>query len=357
MFKPRKVLQLCLCIGVLLLCVSCVEDSAVTTFPSGPVTATSPVKSPSVPPMESQVDDIVGTSSEYPTESSAIGSVSYEFLPEIGDVGLEDSALLWDFVNGTIGWHTDVNPGLIKSDTYILRNLSHPEILYVDYYVCNNPGLPGNSQGISIVTLTSEELEGLNGAAQKLSSDRVIRDNDWEMYLLLQLGGSNSGSADPIEACLTYYDSAGIVPEAAKGEHDRTGKRTDCFGVSISVINGEPPDDSYPQGRAPSDNGQGYATDWLRKESYASSLLANLQIDIYDVFWDSWTLQRRYVFVNENNVIGGYVVPIDVDQFAVYSDMYADVGERLILEGGQLRYTLDEGGYQIPDMMGKLVIQ
>ena len=321
------------------------EPSESVTASEEPVT-TGEVDEPKVPGDEENPSA--------PSAPTTAGANKWVELPAIEDVTLEDSALLWDFVHGTLGWHTDIYYDTMRNDEYLLHNVKRPEVIYHDYYTIRNPGAPLTGSGIACITFEGEQLDAVLNAMSKVPEERVLRDGDWELYLLIYEGANSATIHDPIEACFTYYDSTGEMAEAHTGLIDRNGARYDCFGgVSISYFAAQPMPlfDYHLTWYA---QGGGFPADWLRKEPWRSNLLRDQQIDVSDAFWDDWVYQAQYIVTDKDfGRISGYVIPIRRGLFEIHIDEYSSGDSVLTLTSEQLFHALESDGLEIINMMDK----
>ncbi len=359
----KKILSALLAIFLLFCVASCSktandpEDTKVPVSSGGGDTAKDFVQTDKAEPQGGiNVPDIPPQSTQEQQEPSVQlanpeGANRWEKLPDVSDCELSDSLMLWDFLNGTLGWHVDTHQDEFFSDCYLVCNRKNPDAVYYDRYTYVEPALPMFGTGIVEVYLTAEELDAVHAAMNKVPDERVIQDGDWTLYLLIHDGGYGQDVHDPMEACITYYDSTGQIKEAHEGLVSTNGQKMDCFGgVPSSRFDSEPTVEHTLQD-TPYHTGEGVASEWIRKQPWADAMLKQ-GIDATDIFWDSWTYAKQYpVYAIDGDEFQGYVIPVGTKKFSIEIADYLSGVDELTLSSEELYMMLDADGLYIPDMM------
>ncbi len=231
-------------------------------------------------------------------------------LPSIEEVALEDSPLMWDFLHGCLGWHMDTPLDTMQDNVFLVRNINQPEVVYYDLYQQNEElryqGLPYMGTYLTVLYFNNEEENArLQKAFAGVPKERVLHDGDWEFYILREEGYKTEHGTDDPSYCLSYYDNLEGV------------RNTECFGGIPRSKFGAPPLDGLDLSRNPWAQGDGYATEWLRKEPWCTRLKEWDKMDFSDPYWDTWTFEKRHPFFDVNGVQQGHVSPYEVGIFKV----------------------------------------
>lgn len=204
------------------------------------------------------VDDIPSIPEH--TTPIEIPPVSSATLSSLESVSPEEDPLLYDFLTGCLDWHISIHRDVLDSDLYILRNLKEPSVLYTDWYVTQGGfTVPPTGTGIETTVLQYRDIERYNTVVERIPEEYIVRDGDWELVIY-------AGDA------ATELNNLGVI---SRNFHH------------------------YAEGSVPPfiEDGSGWPTEWLRKEPYASHLASESEIDIQDVWWDTFRLSGRYDFI------------------------------------------------------------
>ncbi len=207
-------------------------------------------------------------------------------LPPIEKIGPVESPLLYDFVCGCLDWHVSIHRDVLDSDLYILRHTSSPEILYTDWYIMQS-GYTTPPQGSKVerVTLKPRELDAFDSALTNISDEYKVRDGEWELII--------------------------YAGEAARVLNDTQ--------ITFRIRHG------YAEGRVPPfiTDGSGWPTDWLRQEPYLTRLRETSDIDMTDVWWDTFALEGKYELVPvgiDEGTVKYYALCTGVREFSFCDD-------------------------------------
>lgn len=269
--KVFKLFALALTAALLaVLCVGCgSEDIPDNIKATDPVRATLDVDVTAVLPLP--------TPSPEPTPTPEPTPPQVVQLPELDTVTVENNPLLYDFMNGCVGWHVNVfAPTGWEGSTVILRHKSTPDILYTDVYrIQDVPTLPPNGSVIDRIELNVAQLEAYEKVLDSSPSSYIFTEGDWE---LLVYGRENRD----------VLISSGLR-----------------LRVSDDTAQGNP--------RPFLEDGTGWPTEWLRREPYVSRIKENLGIDMTDSFWDIWNYKGEYELKKSWLSKGDYQVWVRVD--------------------------------------------
>ena len=212
-------------------------------------------------------------------------------LPPLESVTVEANPLLYDFMNGCMDWHTSLMSGGTVYGLYLLRHESSPNILYCASYTTQGQStLPVLCSELSRLVLSDKELAAFETSMSALSDSDVRSEDGWTFYLC---GDHN----------YTVFNATGII-------------------FSGDTLNTPEPPFVIA--------GDGWPTEWLRREPYVSSIRENLGFDMSNSWWDTWCYLGVYKFVpsaSGMNVGDTYIKCTGIDSFEYHSgaEVYTDV--------------------------------
>jgi hypothetical protein len=189
-------------------------------------------------------------------------------LPSLTLVSRTDSPMLYDFINGSIGWNWSYKVTELEGPFFaVLWQPNKPSTIFVSYYpsaeVMNVPPLGTLPKPYNI---NEQERVVILDTISKMEKRRVNDENEWQMLLVNEwlIDSNFYDYLDP------NYKWAGINFVAFNDMSNN--------GIMFDVVQTE---------------GNGYPTDWLRKQEWKEILESN-GINIMDEFWDRWNyLQRK----------------------------------------------------------------
>lgn len=234
-------------------------------------------------------------------------------LPPIEDIKPGVDPLLYDFVAGCLDWHIPISRDVIDSDLYILRHESSPEILYTDWYIIQGGyATPPQGSEIERVVLNARDLDTYNAALNEIPDAYIIRNNGWELVIC-------------------------------------AGQAASILGRNQLMLRSE---FKYADGRNPPflESGEGWPTDWLRREPYVSKLLSSSDIDMSSEWWDTFRLRASYRLTGADGAPckeGYYAVCTNVWEFML-CDSSGTVATGMSWDA--LRETCNALQYDIPDV-------
>ena len=204
-----------------------------------------------------------------------------EGLPTLSQIDKGENPILYDFVNSSISYQSDINPENLGFYYAFLQDKDQKDNqVYVSYYdygeSFNYP--PLGDKPIKI-DLNNEELENFNNYTKKINKDRKFTEGDWNLYLISQY--NVTGSFESEEGIYNYCDSVGRYAGIDLIEKVNKHRQNGLMKQTI-------------------DGGLGYPTEWLRKEPYIRTMY-NAGYDMNDNFWDRYNVGSKKIYKNKNN--------------------------------------------------------
>lgn len=232
-------------------------------------------------------------------------------LPLLEDINPEIDPLLYDFVAGCLDWHVPIHRDVLDSDLYILRHESAPGVLYTDWYIIQGGyATPPQGSTIERVVLNARDLDTYNAALYEIPDTYILHSNGWELVIY-------------------------------------AGQAASILNRNNLLIRSE---FKYSDGREPPfiQNGEGWPTEWLRREPYVSKLRESSSIDMSSEWWNSFCLRAVYNFVDANGATTKekyYAVCTNVREFILYDKNGVVASE---VSWDSLRETCNALQYDIP---------
>lgn len=235
------------------------------------------------------------------------------------DISLVDQVsmpVLWDFLNGSMGWKSDVDvTGLGCMFFAVAFNDKNPDSIYVSYYGYGEEIIlpPCGTVPLKKVLLDTDVI-AVKNAISTMSDERVYEQGEWTVVLV------NEHSS--------YDDRV----------YDSLDNNYRWAGVSFVGMNEWNPG---PMQRY-IDEGDGYPTDWLRKETFVNNLYIN---DIYDEFWDHYRVEQVIkMWKKEESHEQEASLVIKITQYGRLDVEYE--GNSFKLNKEDLNYFLEVNGYE-----------
>jgi hypothetical protein len=244
-------------------------------------------------------------------------------LPDISLVSAEDTPMLYDFVNGSIGWKWDYN--ILPLDMFfaLVWKPDEPTDVFVSYYsiaeIAKYP--PLGSTPIQY-RLTEQEAKVIKSSIDNMSSDLVHEEGEYQIALIKEY-------LMPDEA--NIYDGL--------DEDYKWGGMNFLRFTDPTVIKAGPMEVRV-------DSGEGYPTDWLRKPEWAAQLLEVTHIDISWDFWDRYRVKEKREYYGKDQTGGPPMVTIYVEN----TDSFLLVdqnGEEVHINEEQLGILLEIEEYEM----------
>lgn len=232
-------------------------------------------------------------------------------LPLLENINPEVDPLLYDFVAGCLDWHLSIHRDKIDSDLYVLRHESSPEILYTDWYIIQGGyATPPQGSTIERIVLNDRDLDTYNAALHEIPDAYILHSNGWELVIY-------------------------------------AGQAASILNRNNLLLRSE---FKYTDGTEPPfiQSGEGWPTDWLRKEPYVSKLRESSSIDMSSEWWDTFKLRATYTLTDVNGAATPekyYAVCTNVREFMLYDKNGAVASE---VSWDSLRETCNALQYDIP---------
>lgn len=203
-------------------------------------------------------------------------------LPNMSEIKVAETPLLYDFVFGCLDWHVPLGRDIIDSDLYIMRNVRAPGVLYTDWYpIQAGFSVPPLGSVIETVTLSERDTDNFSTVVAELPSQYVLHEGDWELIIYAE------------DAARALLDAGFSFRNAYK----------------------------YTESRLPPflAIGHGWPSEWLRREPYATAL-KGAGIDINDVWWDLFNYRGEYKLTTDEGFMtpeGYYVICTGIREFSL----------------------------------------
>lgn len=217
-----------------------------------------------------------------------------EGLPNIMEVDMDKTPMMYDFLNSSLGYKLctkgyDFN----KFGFYyaILQNEKEPENIYVEYYTYGERVIfPILGEAPKLFELNSDTMSVFNDGTLKLSSDRIIKEDGWNLYIVSQYEQSSTNKFDCCDAVGNWSEINFIQ------------FNTGDSGLMKNLI----------------DDGLGWPTEWLRNDIYKESI-KSAGYDIDNSFWDKYNINSITDYKNSAKVV---VLQVKVTQLNCFEFEY-----------------------------------
>lgn len=197
-----------------------------------------------------------GNSESMPVSGSLV-------MPDITQVSQSDEPMLWDFLYGCVGRHTDIDMTRFPpSELVVVTDMNNPTALWVSLYMDGEDfHFPILGTEPECVTLTESQSLRVTETAQKMSSHRVIQEGKWTFLFLDTLPLMVDGMYDALN---NYGEWAGVRLDPDPNDHGLMWEDVYMYGG-------------------------GFPTEWVRKPEWAAIALG-MGYDMNDPFWDDWNV-------------------------------------------------------------------
>lgn len=235
-----------------------------------------------------------------PTEQAEVLGIIPD-LPALEEIDPMTKPMLYDFVNGSLGWKYDADTTKFGY-FYVLMfdNNKYPNQPFVSYYNY------GETLLLPITgTLPYKQFYGgdsLEEAKSKVDKSRVFSEGDWTIYIISQYDDKGLTSENTSENAFDYASSEG-------------------WWNNVDLTSGS--DQSGNMWHRIYDNGEGWPTSWVRKPEYVKPL-SDYGYDVENKFWDEFNIESVVIYKRENNAdntldttLKVKVVQIDLFELAV----------------------------------------
>ena len=119
-----------------------------------------------------------------PQETSQAEEGVSTALPNMSDIKVAETPLLYDFVFGCLDWHVSIGRDTLDSDLYIMRNVKAPGVLYTDWYpIQAGFSVPPLGSAIETVNLSERDTDNFSTVVSELPAQYVLREGDWELVI------------------------------------------------------------------------------------------------------------------------------------------------------------------------------
>lgn len=223
-------------------------------------------------------------------------------LPSINNVNIETQPMLYDFMNGSLGKYYDEDFSDYGFFLALLYDESNPSFINTSYYSYGE-GVVFPILGTSVKTIEIDDIELFISNANKVDIDRTFIEEQNTLYIL----PVDDNSKD-FNNYVVNGEWAGItLMENEILEH----------GMEYQSI--------YVKG-------DGWSTEWCRKEPYSSYIEQFAYVDINNEFWDRYSYHSVKEYVCEDFSIKVKVINNDYFE-VIYSDgNKINANERIVKE-------------------------
>ena len=203
-------------------------------------------------------------------------------LPPLESVTVEDSPLLYDFMHRCLGWH--VSP---TGYFFVLHNITTPNILYSSTYTTQGQVVfPTVGDAVARAELSEKQLEGYRTILRNAGESDIYPEGDWVLL------------------SVTPY-----MKEFAQ------------LDITFTTVEGQSEENPFVS------SGEGWPTEWLRREPYASAIKEAMGLNVSDSWWDTWRYLGKYDLIptpSSSSVLPASVVVTGYDRFT-YTDKDGNV--------------------------------
>lgn len=198
-------------------------------------------------------------------------------LPSLVSINVNDQPLLWDYVYGSLGYHTSVHQTSYDPFFAIIYKPEKPDAIWISFYTwAQGLYLPSLGTEPQKCELNEQNKKLLEQWSASMLDDHKFKEGDWQLLIIEESWIPNS-----------------------ENEYDRLDSSYRWIGIDFLPYNRM---DKYSQAYTEIyDKGLGFDTAWLRKDEWIEPL-NNFGINIQDDFFDEWRLYSttRYWKIGEN---------------------------------------------------------
>ena len=208
-------------------------------------------------------------------EDEVEGEISYEIsdiqLPDLVTVSADQSPVLYDFINGSLGWKSKINTIEFDGQFFVLaRQPEKPNKIFVSYYaVAEEIRVPPLGTNPESYIIGDQEVVLIEDAIKHMDKRRIYNENEWQFLIINEW---------PIDD-----DHYNFLNSDYK-----------WCGIDFTKFN-----DMQNYGRMYTEiyeDGQGFPLDWLQRDEWKDQLYHQLGVDIEDEFWTRWKLYEKRTY-------------------------------------------------------------
>lgn len=199
-------------------------------------------------------------------------------LPNIESVDRNNSPLLYDFLNSSLGYMYDkdrynfTNYGQYYA---VMFNKSNESKMFVEYYSYPEKVIyPILGNAPMQINLDATQTNIMNDWRSKVSDNRTLIENDWTVYIISANNFDNFNEFD----CCSKGIWAGIDLTKC---NNSTG---DNIGKMQSII----------------DSGVGWPKEWIEREPFKTNILKEDGKDLSDPYWQQHSPGSYKIYKDEN---------------------------------------------------------
>ena len=236
--------------------------------------------------------------------------ISTTGLPSISEINVNDSPILYDFVNSSIGYKSDINSKDFGFYYVIALNKEDKENVFIEYYSYGEK-MTFPSLGTAPKKYSIEGLEeSFKDFFTKIDKNRIYHEGDWTFIFVSQYNDNQMGQFDSCDAIGRW----GGIDFIKAFETIEIGKMQKTI-----------------------ESGVGWPTDWLRKEPYLTTMILE-GYDMNDPFWTKYNINSSKIYYTKSDE----EIKVYVDQLNSFKLKYN--GEWVYLKEDQLKVFLKEQG-------------
>ncbi len=197
-----------------------------------------------------------------------------EELPELSSIDSQKSPMLWDFINGSMTYKTDIDDIEQYGAYYLILKEDDEDYIYISNYdhgaYIIAPDLGSDPEKVK---LNEEQLKLFDEYTSKMSKSRVFKEGEYNFYFISNLPN-----------------------EFDENQYDRVDEFNIWAGIDFTPYYGENAmNNPGNMNKEIYEKGLGYPTEWLRKEPYRTTMKEYEYINVDSEFWDDYNWKQRII--------------------------------------------------------------
>lgn len=232
-------------------------------------------------------------------------------LPNISQINDLKNPILYDFVNSSISYKSNIDISKYGFYFAILQNKNDKENIFVEYYTyAEKLTYPSLGTPPKKIKLNQNDINSIENFKSKLSKNRVFKEGDWTLLIISQY---NDNKEEQFNYCDKIGRWAGL---------DMNQFVNSEIGLMQKTI----------------ESGFGWPTKWLRKEPFVETMLKE-GYNVKDEFWDKYNIKSYKIYKKNDEELKVEVVQLDRFKFK-YN------GNNINLNEKQLNEFLKKEGWE-----------
>ena len=230
------------------------------------------------------------------TIDSKVASNNLKKLPKLNQINPDKNPILYDFVNSSISYRSNINPSDWGFYYAVLQDQRNKGVIYVEYYTYGEKlTFPSLGTAPYSLKLNESEISYVDNFSKKMSSNRIYgekysNDNqmfNWKCLIISQYSTSDEDING--DSKFNYCDKVGrwagidMIQFIGKSE-----------GLMSQTIN----------------SGVGWPINWLKKAPYSKKILQYEGYDVNDDFWNKYNIKSFKMYKDGN----GNTLKVEVAQ-------------------------------------------